>query len=169
MGLLDWWKRRRGEVRAVTPEAQPGDERFRPDLARFERAADVLRPDVLEAGPLPSGGAAALPSEGTAVETVTHTTVTVNGREVDPADPRAAPLLALLRQVGSLGQGGVDPEALRRAVEDFTGGTGDRPETSTPPRPAVAERLAELEKLREGGLVTEAEYAEKRRRLLDEL
>lgn len=43
------------------------------------------------------------------------------------------------------------------------------PRAAAPPRPAVAERLRELEALHSQGLVTDDEYREQRRRILADL
>jgi hypothetical protein len=158
MGLLDWWRRRRGEVRAHAPSSPTGDDRFRADLERFVRPADGAR-EAERVAPAGDG----------APRTFTTTVVTVNGRPVDPADPRAGPLLEVLQRIGKPGEA-PDPESIRRMVEAFGEETtgGAQPGDVTP-RQGIGARLAELESLRAAGLVSEAEYAEKRKQLLAEL
>ena len=163
MGLLSWFRRRKGEGDgARRPAAQPVDVRFRADLTRFEKAP-------AEGAAAPAEGSV-VPREDPAVRTFTTTTVTVNGREVDPSDPRAAPLLAALRDAGGLADAQRDPAAVRRLLQALSqDGLLDPTSTAAAPPSGIAERLAELEKLRAAGLVTEAEYAAKRKQLLDAL
>ncbi len=95
--------------------------------------------------------------EGGATSTFTETVVTVNGARVDPSQAAGLQEAIAARQAG-------DPEPLRRIVEQLARAAGG---AASPP--GAAARLAQLEELRAAGLVTPAEYAEKRKRILDEL
>lgn len=96
--------------------------------------------------------------EGRDARTFTETIVTVNGVRVDPSQA------ADLGRAIAAQQGG-DAEPLRRVVEQLARAAS----AGEAPRPDAGARLAELEKLRAAGLITAAEYGEKRKRILDEL
>lgn len=77
----------------------------------------------------------------------------------------------LATQMTLLTENGFDATYLAASLHERTA-EGSRPEQAPDPRPSptgrpVAERLAELGSLRDQGLVTQAEYDERRRAIID--
>lgn len=149
MGLLDWLRGRRTGNPAQTA-----------DRARFSRELDRREPSSSAVDDVRAWGP---------VETIRSesTTVTVNGRKVDPASvPGLREALAELA-AGKPAAGDHLKELLARA--DLFSAPDASGDPSSPAEDPVAARLRRLDQLREAGLVTDDEYARKRQEILDAL
>jgi hypothetical protein len=115
------------------------------------------------------GATAPIPSTRGSVHVHTNikTTLKINGRPVDASRfPGLKEALA-----SAITQNTGDPAAMKQALEKLIGEEGTLAQAieSASPEEAIADKLRKLQSLKESGLLSEVEYADRRKQILDSI